>query len=142
MRSRTATGTYEHVLISFSQGSGALSFLMLLLQCPGNFLTVAFQILASANISTWIPFLVAGVQQVTCGCINTTKKSNDGIVIFSRLLQVVLLALLTWYDYIKKPYLRYRAKKLRDEYAFTPYFPVACFSLRYAGSEYQRKILS
>eukprot|EP01095_Lingulamoeba_sp_RSL-Kostka_P016111 TRINITY_DN7732_c2_g1_i1.p1 TRINITY_DN7732_c2_g1~~TRINITY_DN7732_c2_g1_i1.p1 ORF type:complete len:315 (+),score=37.46 TRINITY_DN7732_c2_g1_i1:36-980(+) len=47
---------------------GSLSLLMLIIQCPGNFLVVLFQVLYSANFSTWLPFLVAGIEQIILIC--------------------------------------------------------------------------
>jgi len=42
---------------------GALSFFMLLLQCPGAFMTFTFQILYHASFTIWLPYLATGIQQ-------------------------------------------------------------------------------
>jgi uncharacterized protein with PQ loop repeat len=43
---------------------GSLSILMLLLQAPGSFLVVFFQIRYHENLSSWLTFFVTGVQQI------------------------------------------------------------------------------
>eukprot|EP01130_Rhizamoeba_saxonica_P001140 TRINITY_DN1101_c0_g1_i1.p1 TRINITY_DN1101_c0_g1~~TRINITY_DN1101_c0_g1_i1.p1 ORF type:complete len:133 (-),score=19.57 TRINITY_DN1101_c0_g1_i1:20-418(-) len=45
------------------KGPGSLSLVTLLLQMPGAFLVVAFQIMSKKGISTWGPYLVGGIQQ-------------------------------------------------------------------------------
>jgi len=42
---------------------GALSFFMLLLQCPGAFMTCAFQMSYKASFTIWLPYMATGIQQ-------------------------------------------------------------------------------
>jgi len=44
---------------------GSLSIVMLLLQAPGSFMVVVFQLFFyHENVSTWLPFFITGIQQI------------------------------------------------------------------------------
>jgi hypothetical protein len=64
---------------------------MILIQAPGNFLVVLFQIQAHANVSTWLPFLVSGIEQL------------------------VLLGEIIWYDYILRRFMHKVPMHLQTE---------------------------
>jgi len=50
---------------TFQMGrAGVLSLPFLLIQAPGSFLIVGFQISAKADWTTWVPYLVAGAEQM------------------------------------------------------------------------------
>jgi uncharacterized protein with PQ loop repeat len=53
------------IIMTFRAGEvGSLSIPMLLLQAPGSFLVVIFQLMYHEAASTWMPYFVTGIQQV------------------------------------------------------------------------------
>jgi len=46
------------------RSAGSLSVTMILLQAPGSFLVVYFQASSGADVTTWVPYIITGIQQV------------------------------------------------------------------------------
>lgn len=90
-----ALGLISSVIIGFvwlpqiyvtykTKDTGALSITMLLIQAPGNILVVCFQaILAGNNWTTWLPYVITAVEQLTLTamwlwykCIKPKRSTN------------------------------------------------------------------
>jgi len=66
------------IYVTWKNGNGGvLSLAMLFLQCPGSFLVVGFQLSAGSDWTSWVPYGVAGCQQVILITILVYFKWRD-----------------------------------------------------------------